>query len=127
MEHLSDNELIAVFMGFSCCDTGQDRFWNPPSQPQATVNDWEYHTNHLDDFRTSWDWLMPVVEKISQIRCAPDSEVDHDCFYLRTFGMLNATTNKPMVRLNRCPVFEADTLIEATYLAVVDFIKSYNK
>jgi hypothetical protein len=52
---------------------------------------------------------------------------EYDTYYPRTFGMLNAETKKPMVRLNSSQLFEADTLIEATWLAVIDFIKWYNQ
>jgi hypothetical protein len=60
----SDNELIAEFMGFSMCETKHDKFFNPPHTPKATPEKWIYHLNGLI-FGTSWDWLMPVVEKIN--------------------------------------------------------------
>ena len=39
--------------------------------------------------------------------------------YLRTF-------NRNTVRINRLQLFEANTKLDATWLAVVDFIKWYN-
>jgi|GEM_PF-5461623 len=77
--------------------------------------------------RLYWNDIMPVVEKISCIRCAPESPVDHDTFYPRTFGMLSPEYRKPMVRINRCQVFEGDSLLHATFQAVVDFIRWYNQ
>lgn len=64
---------------------------------------------------------MPVVEKITK----HEYDNGEDTAYLRTFGMLS-DTKKPMVRFNRCTVYEGTTLIEATYQAVIDFIKWYN-
>lgn len=102
---MEGNEVIARFMNYT----------NP------------HDPNHvLLKYHTSWDWLMPVVEKISQMRCSSDNLFDHDTFYPRTFGMLSPEGRKPMVRLNRCEVYEEDTLIEATYKAVVSFIDWYN-
>ena len=45
----------------------------------------------------------------------------------RTFGMLNEETGQIMVRFNGFQLFQADTLIETTYLAIIDFIKWYNE
>lgn len=80
-----------------------------------------------------WSDLMPVVEKIT--RHVYDEEEVCDGLggkriakytaYLRTFGMLSSE-GKQMVRFNRSPLFEADTLIDATYQAVVDWIHWYN-
>lgn len=79
-------------------------------------------------YHTSWDWLMPVVEKISQHRYEDYGKCEpyQDCAYPRTFGMLTEE-GKPMVRINASSLFIADTLIEAAWLAVVDFIKYYNE
>lgn len=120
----TENEVIAEFMGILFDTSGQctapERMysWRPGCLDPLRVEHLQYHNN--------WSWLMPVVEKISQIRCAPDSEFDHDTFYPRTFGMLSPEARKPMVRINRCQVFESDTLINATYQSVVDFITGYN-
>lgn len=70
-------------------------------------------------YHTSWDWLMPVVEKVM-------SCYNNDSF-LRTFGMKNEEDGQFMVRFNMRPLFEADTLIEATYEAVVSFIEEHNE
>ena len=61
---------------------------------------------------------MPVVEKIIGIKFD-----DGDNAHLRTFGMINQENGNVMVRFNRYSLFESNTLIGATYLAVVDLIK----
>jgi hypothetical protein len=77
-------------------------------------------------YHSSWNWLMPVIEKISRIKIEWEDPEYNDTYYPRTFGMLSPSGN-PMVRINANQVFEAPTLIEAAWLAVVDFIKWYNE
>ena len=78
---------------------------------------------------------MPVVEKINTYRWPEyygtrgkqedDGEWD-DCVYLRTFGMRDID-GMYLVRFNASALFNAPTLVEATWLAVIDFIEWYNK
>ena len=78
--------------------------------------------NFLDasEYQTSWAWLMPVIEKISI------SEYDDgEKMYPRTFGMQNEDTGQFMFRFNRQQLFEADTLIEAAYNAVISYLRGY--
>lgn len=112
------NRLIAEFDGWE-----SDKYPNLPNRLHKIdtgeevgkgIENFEYHS--------SWDALMPVVEKISKIKTDwSDAEI-HDTYYPRTFGMLSPNGN-PMVRINAHQVFEAETLIEATWLAVVDFLE----
>lgn len=83
-------------------------------------------TDHLA-YHESWGWLMPVLEKISTIHYGWENKEDEydDCAYPRTFGMRDKDGNY-MVRINSSQVFTANKLIEATYLAVIDFIQWFN-
>jgi hypothetical protein len=57
---MRDNKLIAEFMGCT----------NPFNEiHDATLYKVEQGTFELDElqYHTSWDWLMPVVEKIEQV------------------------------------------------------------
>jgi hypothetical protein len=94
--------------------------------PISSYGDGTY--NSLPDmyYHERWDWLMPVIEKISRIRIEWEDPEYNDTYYPRTFGMLSPSGN-PMVRINANQVFEAPTLIEAAWLAVVDFIQWYNE
>lgn len=115
MDTLTGNKIIAEFMDLK--KLTETEWMNPVLACK---------TNFLA-YRESWGWIMPVVEKISTIHYGWD-EIENpfdDCAYPRTFGMLNAQ-GKPMVRINSSQVFTAETLIEATWLAVVDFIQWYN-
>ena len=90
---MKDNKLIAEFMGVK-----------PPLYM-------EYHT--------SWDWLMPVVEKIGELYHTITIETNNEsdqCVIL---------CYKEDEKYRR--IFEVGlTLHEATYKAVVEFIKTYN-
>jgi len=84
------NELIAEFMGYvfvnGVYESPKDEF-------------------HIDEmlYHTSWDWLMPVIDRIKEIRNLPD---DHD----ESFSWV-------------CKA----SIIEPEYNAVVEFIKQHNK
>lgn len=94
------NTLIAKFMGAK----------SMPHLP-IRVEEMKYYS--------SWDWLMPVIQKIEGHRYDDEGE-QVDYAYMRTF-------HSRMVRINRCQLFQADTLLEAAWLAVVDFIECYQK
>lgn len=115
---LSDNELIAQFMGVT-----------PTEKTYLNLGTW-YNMK----FNTSWDWLMPVVEKIAkyyyqgyQTNNGYKNITEYDYAYPRTFGMLNGGSGKFMVRINRMTLHEDESLIKATYEAVIEFIKWYNE
>lgn len=124
------NESIAMFMGFLKAKPQKFRFaglfGKKEAAYQKNVGHWKpYFSIDFFKYHSSWDWLMPVIEKISKIQVDWENASISDTYYPRTFGMLNPENGRPMVRMNAHPLHEADTLIEATYLAVVDFIKSY--
>lgn len=81
--------------------------------------------NGIPDYHLHWELLMPVVEKISKIPLIGGYDISDTC-YPRTFGMINVETGKVMVRFTGSFINEADTLIEATWNAVLEFIKYHN-
>ena len=99
------NKLIAEFMGINL---GEYTTYPEESPKQYAVNELEYHY--------SWDWLMPVVEKIENFgyefiivesRCYVKHNTDHSIktlFYIETIG----------------------SKLKTTYDAVVEFIKNQN-
>lgn len=116
-EQLQNNRLIAEFRGAKFMDCGGGihiaevgRDFCPTGATSVDLWGLKYHT--------SWNWLMPVVEKIDQI--LPD-----DSFVL--------------IEYNRCiiPVLEAEepfdidfvcnTRLEATYRAAVEFIRWHSE
>jgi hypothetical protein len=123
---IQGNKLIAQFMGIL------PDVYNPERYVSSTWPDTIFATPSEMRYHSSWNWLMPVVEKISLMNY-PDEptfpeEEDYvpDTAYPRTFGMISRN-GQFMVRFNRQPLFEADTLIEAAWMAVVDFVKTYNE
>jgi hypothetical protein len=92
-------------------------------------------------YHSSWDWLMPVVEKIettrynvfhpkrgkklSDVYISTDYQ-DHKDFPVGWTANVMTTTMGDIYRSDRCDeIFKAK--LEATYKAVVEFIKWYNE
>jgi len=113
-----NNVLIGKFMG------GKGRIILT-STLIMTLDNKEYKETDLK-YHKKWDWLMPVVEKICRMRIG-DGKSYIEYAYPRTFGMLDKESGGIMVRLEGHQVVLADTLIEATYFAIIDFIEHYNE
>jgi hypothetical protein len=113
---MKNDHAIALFMGYIDNGCSTDGFLINP--------DTNYDEDILElNYRSSWEKLMPVIEKICRLDFN-DNKISFLCFP-RTFGMVNEDTGKIMVRLNGFSLHEADTLIEATYLAVVEYVRYY--
>lgn len=134
----TDNELIAEFMGFSKCETPDDTFWKENGE-ECTIHSWDFHSFGLK-FDSSWDWLMPVVEKIHKSKtyitwyskepvgvdisihpnaCSfdlPDTSQGYDyvdgCYQAPSLFCYNAMLQKDM--------------ITCVYKCCIEFIKWYN-
>jgi len=61
---------------------------------------------------------MPVVEKILKERFDDGENV-----FLKTFGLINEG-GEFMVRFNRYSLFMEESLLEATYFAVIEFLRN---
>lgn len=113
-EILESNKLIADFMEYIHSDS-------------EDMDKWEMS---MLDYHKNWASIMLVVEKISRIEFDRKYDESEEKWIIWThhpvtFGMLNER-GQPMVRFYCSSLFEADTLIEATYLAVVDFVKDHH-
>ena len=122
-----DNKLIAEFMGLTQTNTG---LWTT-----GTGNDRRMvasSSEHLH-YDTSWDWLMDVVEKIEGL-----SYIKLDKVYVRiddkTCSIITYFDPEKLLRLTGDDKGEdfrvgisGKTKIDATYSAVVEFIKWYNQ
>ena len=92
---MQDNKLIAEFMGWDIESLSTIPSNLHPSNLELDndeVLEYKYHT--------SWDWLMPVVEKIEQVNEGVPQQMLH----------VNLYSEKREV-----------------YQAVIEFIKEYNK
>ena len=115
---LNDNKLISEFMGLESFKDSLASLHNGKINVSVDLHKQaQYHT--------SWDWLMPVVDKIESMRGV-----------FRRGGMTkggqqhNATETKYVIEYGMhdkviAHVY-ATTRIEAEYQAVVEFIKAKN-
>ena len=97
---MNDNKLIAEFMGIPSYKQGRYLMFEYADNNHRTEQDLAYHT--------SWDWLMPVVQKCYETEIIVQPAVEGGCSGLITF---------PLIGL---------PYMESTYNAVVEFIKEYN-
>jgi hypothetical protein len=146
MEHKTDNELIAEFMGFSLVSVGSKWDYNRQFDHSTNTHNLEvesinergvkfiqklaferYSTDTFDGiifkpcgwkslndnhyparpYQTSWDWLMPVVEKIKNVSMIT--------------SVLVASQRRLVIDL---PISSA---IEIVYTETIKFIKWYNQ
>ena len=91
---MKDNKLIAEFIGMQHTDIG----WYDNEETLQLQN----NTFDKLKFHTSWDWLMPVVNKCMQ---TGDNTDEWDALY-NALSTVNITN---------------------THNGVVEFIKQYNK
>lgn len=110
MSVLENNKLIAEFMGIVY-----------PMLDNVIVIDNVVTKEDDLQYHKSWDWLMPVVEKI-------EATLDDDGY---GNNVLIETSSCTILSVNDGSVVigftEGITKREATYQAVVEFIKWYNK
>ena len=105
---MEDNKLIAEFMGY---EVKHGKCYSPK------YNDGTIAPMQFD---RSWDWLMPVVEKIE---CTPiDNDDNSDNFFNVMIDVFECNINGGDI----CICENGHTKREATYKAVVEFIKTYN-
>ncbi len=113
-ESIEGNKLIAEFMGAEWRSWKDNklsmyRFENPIGDTYAFhIKDLKYHS--------SWDWLMPVVEKIESLGYCVFQQNDACWIKVGRVGM-------------KMPIISnlAENKKEATWLTVVEFIKWYNQ
>ena len=99
---MKDNKLIAEFMGRGGT-FNHDKTMICTGIFPDTMTLMKYHT--------SWDWLMPVVEKIESLG------------YVFTIQGGKAEYGE-MISETRC--FIVEDKLSSTYKAVIEFIKEYN-
>ena len=93
---MKDNELIAEFMGLELTTDGiSDLYYTEELNKPRRLK-------HIEEYHTSWDWLMSVVGRINNLLSKNRVE----------FGYMD-----------EC--LQSDD-IETRYQAVVEFIKWYN-
>lgn len=137
MNH-EENKLIAEFLGWEYSPNVYDVWtpdWNCPFSNKIPTTC--PYTEGLY-FNESWDWLMPVVDKIEKEIFDHLLEIkDESEFYYKTdWGKFQWSTHKPYNSLIYITVDEQDVLIishnantriESVWLTVIDYINWKNK
>jgi hypothetical protein len=113
---IEGNKLIAEFMG---------AFYSTSDQPNpywvGVPDNGQYLGTHRLQYHSSWDWLMPVVERIEGLH----SILEHKYINVRiTQGYVVIEGAHKEILFNTSI---EGSKIKATWLAVVEFIKWYNK
>lgn len=119
---IEGNKLVAEFMGlkFDESKTDDHKFYTESNQ-----GTWTSKRYVNPKYHSSWDWLMPVVDKIidTDITAAPQwtgyrvEIVPRGYVKISGFPMPTITTN----------VSIEGSLINAVYKAVIQFIQWYNQ
>lgn len=109
----TDNELIAEFMGCKTLEH-QPHLWKIPGI------DWPFAEFQML-YATSWDWLMPVVEKIVKLfdEAFPPGEE-----FVKRILAHEEPIEKEYMDVVGLPI---GTPIQEVYQTVVTFIKWYNE
>ena len=113
---MENNRLIAEFMGLRTNSYGDYNI-------DKDVMGFDMIVCSLADtkFHTSWDWLMPVVEKIEDIEC---KETSTD---LVGYHLYDVEIRQNVTTIHGTNIEEtAGGKLFNTYNAVVEFIKKYN-
>lgn len=106
------NQFIAQFMGGYLRDQGRgDVIWDHKNYMSPLVGRYPLEL----EYATNWSWLMPVVEKIEKLP-GVSVHMQNDLCEIKP-GLL-----RPLFTINVL----AETKIEATYKAVVEFVQYYN-
>jgi hypothetical protein len=142
LEIAKNNELIAKFLGWFQ-EEGQEGTWFYVDDSAKRVA-YSIHNNypHRDlPFHRSWEWLMPVVEKINKFHVSerpfkygkPESvklKIHEDKVTVEGSFWTNPNTvdgnHWSYLKIKKFK-YSDNTLIECVYMAVVEFVKWYNK
>jgi len=113
---MKDNKLIAEFMDWKLQDNPKERWHNSYRTSNGIL-----HKNTNTDpllFHSSWDWMMPVVEKIEMLGYTFEKnyqpiDKDWQCLIVKGLDILHQEFD--------------ESSIKATHYVVVDFIKRTKK
>lgn len=120
------NKLIAEFMGYFPQDIvskdGYLGWWSTPNSLKFPNYDCKQLRFSEMEFNSSWDWLMPVVERIEE----------HNNGYTKVCiedeSCQISTQEKSILNKNYFELYSTShSKIDATYKAVVEFVEWYIK
>lgn len=118
------NRMIAEFMGGLTKDKMESLTKNEIWIPKYGVC-MLYNGSPAMKYHTSWEWLMPVVDKIEDLGCKFDmfpSKTKKKYYIATLMTYVNNT-----FKLNKSFAATGDTRIQPVYDVVVQFIEWYNE
>ena len=115
MKTTEGNKLIAEFMGYKPFDA----FWDKSDNKKwYSINQLTGNSRNSEDelrFHSSWDWLMPVVEKIEQDQGEGyNILIEHRNCWIESDGIT-------------IEGYSTESKIEAVFNAVCEYITWYNE
>lgn len=123
-EIIEKNKIIAEFMGVKFNPLDNFYYYGELMHtiPLLEPNVWRLSSDQLK-YHSSWDWLMPVVEKIESLEHITD-EGNWGPYH---FNLYRTSTSFGYGRFKIIATEQqGSTKLEAAYKAVVQFIKWYN-
>lgn len=129
MNTIEGNKLIAEFMGLTPVQIF-GRY--SVSKHHCTCNDTTaekalFGFAEIAKYHESWDWLMPVVEKIESLNITDDEGVDYSFDVTISYGdctIQDEDTTRKALHIYQHGI--DGNKIQGVWLAVVEFIKWYN-
>jgi hypothetical protein len=116
MDLIKNNELIAEFMGLQKSKPAIQQFINEPEK-NGLYYERENGVHEYLSYHKSWDWLMPVVDKLEQLK-HPVHIINNNCYiYYSTNAIKNEEFFVDIYGENK---------MDAVYRAVVTFIQYLN-
>lgn len=113
------NRLIAEFMGFKYIEDG-DLVWN--KVVSLCIEKLKYHS--------SWEWLMPVVEKIESLGFLTTIKYRNskeDSFHEIIISKNNRIFGESLETMEQILEAENYSKIQAVWNGVINFIEKYNE
>lgn len=117
-ELCENNKLIADFMDY-------------PESGKKNKDPYYYAMKHCYDnnamkYHSSWDWIMPVVLKISEPEIEDDRVIREPCDFAIRYKNCELECSDEDDSFEFSLPTGADTKMEAVYLCVIEYIKWYN-
>lgn len=115
-----NNKIIAEFLDWTLCSYpthmkspfhGRNVWWSPGTTKSFCCIEGE------EFFKNSWEWLMPVVEKIESLDFV--FQIHHN-----VVNIFNGETKENGIYNE---TFQGKTKIKTVYNACIEFINFYNK
>ena len=117
---LEGNKLIAEFM---YPDNQYSTYYiEEHTFIECIYGNYDYHDTFTIDemkYHSSWDWLMPIVEKIEEVNVVASFQIEQPTIYIWASSENSTFEDIEIEIFNK-------TKIEAVHQAVVEFIKWYN-